>query len=151
MPEVSSTYGSKYGKQYLTDGKKQHTSNTRGFWHSVPGKDQWAKIAFQERSTIDKVRVTNRCDCCEETRLTGAKVFIGQSGGGAETQCGGSIPFTARCTDAVVVCGGVAGDYVVVRHSYWMLSGQSLNIVEMEAYTGRRNHLSRCVLVHTPT
>jgi hypothetical protein len=79
-----------------------------------------------------QVRVTNRCDSdVGAERLTGAKVFIGQSAdSNAEIQCGGDIPATAACTDAVLACGaGMEGDYVIIRHE------STLTIVEIEAYT----------------
>ena len=133
-PEVSSTYGTawsgRFGKQHLTDGKKQHTSAS-AFYRSNEGGNEWAKITFRERSTIASVNVTNRCDSNGD-RLTGAKVFIGQENADAEKQCGGNISVTSECTDAVVVCGGMTGDYVIVRHT-------ELNIVEIEAYTGKLN------------
>jgi len=134
VPEVSSTYGiHSRGKEYLTDGIKTAISGGSGYWHSQFVGSQWAKIVFQKHSTITQVRVTNRCGC--SYRLTGAKVFIGQSHDNAETQCGRDIPSTEGCADAVLVCGeGMSGDYVVIRH----INNSSLNIVEIEAYGNTR-------------
>jgi hypothetical protein len=134
VPEVSSTYKISQAHTlqgtFLTDGNKVHTGAESGYWHSNLSADepQWAKIVFHNRATIAQVRITNRCDGSAE-RLTGAKVLIGQSDGGAETQCGGDIPVTPACTDAVLVCGtGMEGDFVIIRHD------SGLNIVEIEAY-----------------
>jgi hypothetical protein len=135
VPEVSSTYdkdGYTLQGSFLTDGNKEHTGAKRGYWHSTQDSadgPQWAKIVFLDRSTVAQVRVTNRCDGCAE-RLTGAKVFIGQlDDSNAEIQCGGDMPATAACTDAILACGaGMEGDYVIIRHE------SQLNIVEIEAY-----------------
>lgn len=139
IPEVSSTYQNDtngYSKEYMTDGNKQHTTNTlgsagSGYWHSLgglTGKTAWAKVVFKERSSVHQVRLTNRCDQNGD-RISGAKVFIGQSDSNDERQCGGSIPPTSLCSDAVVICE-IVGDYIIVRQS----PGIILQIVELQAY-----------------
>lgn len=62
---VSSTHENdyeKWGSKYLTDGRKVHDHAAYSMWASATQSNQWAKIVLRERSTINNVRLTNRCD-----------------------------------------------------------------------------------------
>jgi serine/threonine protein kinase len=127
-----------HGVVFLTDGKKIHANKSSGFWYSSEEDDAAAKVTFEHRAVVYRVVVTNRCDLSEGTNhtswLTGAVVVIGQSADGTETQCGGPIEGTKPCEDAVLECGDIEGDYVVIRKSS---TSNSLNIVELEVYGAR--------------
>jgi serine/threonine protein kinase len=139
LPEVSSVKNTQdqnqQGPKFLTDGQKPHASYNQ-FWQSATSDNTaWAKVTFKQRSLISRVQVTNRCDCCDE-RLTGARVYIGQSADGDEMQCGDSIPAIGACEDAVLSCN-ITGYYVVIRKSNSRSPDKysdTLNIAELEAY-----------------
>lgn len=133
-PVVSSdSYNPRLQKKFLTDGQRHQPTKTNGkiadkdYWHSKTGNAQWAKVTMAQRAHITRVEISNRCDCCEDL-LTGAKVYVGQAETGVESECGDSIPSTAKCSQAIVNCN-IVGDYVIVRHTYG-----TFNIIEMEAY-----------------
>ena len=139
MPEANHTHLPDHHQlKYLTDGQK-----TGGFWHSRNDPNQWAKVTFKQRSVISQVKVTNRCGCdfCAPW-LTGARVYIGQSADAdAEVQCGGPIPTTGMCNDAVLECN-IEGDYVVIRKE--PSNPHALNIVELEAHGKQLPPLLEC-------
>ena len=82
------------GMGFLIDGS-DGAPHLRNYWHSCStGHDAWAKFTLQQVSSIFRIEVVNRHDCCE-SRLTGSSVFVFDTQSQEEVFCG-NVTATGR-------------------------------------------------------
>jgi hypothetical protein len=113
----------------LTDGE---TFSRKGYWHSCKrGEFAWAKFEIKKPSSVWKVDVANRADCCEN-RLTGAKVYVQDADTGAEVLCG-IMGATGRGKTGSVFCNEkIKGNAVILKGG----PNGGLNVAEVSAWGG---------------